>query len=932
MIESPARCLINEPLSNIRQLVYFLSYHAVVDNDKYDSGSHLRPALLSQIETEFATEKFHHPLKLLQLKTKLFDPPTGAQECEDISSLVIEIKGCLRSPRLSGIFWLLMDSSTVSNIADRTRVTSIKNSCRNLSPDDSGFSTLETCGSNLLSERNSIEPEAMPDCRSADLPVRLAMALELMNRKRFVEAYGHLSISASLSAPEIGPEIDALFYLPAMTEFVKCCNILNKEHEGVKSAQRALAYITEADHQVQVCSLRIALADALIGQKEYAGAKTILEGILDGKCPSDHLKTITSLRLSKIDRRLGFWPTPCLSPGGHLGHIFLSPRDVPVDLMNECIDELTSACSFVRQRNNNGASTSVIYLAHIKSAIPVNINISDRWRVLALHEQISSISPSSNPNFHERSVVQIPTSAPLIPVHSDYPSHSHSTVGATDSHPNKDISASVESPRPSPHPESALRVSQIEDPQQEQQLIDGQTILPQTLHILSNYNGPKLPCYLLPQHDGMSTIFFGRQRELSMIDQTFFRGLSTPTPSSLRSVAISGLGGMGKTQIAIQYISLYMHRFEAIFWLRADNANVLAHNFARISWELGLLKLEEAHEAHLDLTLCRRRVKRWLSNPVRSFDRISGQLTEVSWLLIFDNVNDISIIQPYWPIRGHGSVLITTRSPFSDMSHYSIGLGIALMPLGFLETTDYIRSFTVASGEICQDDDLQEDLAASARILDGLPLALFRMEYMSQCSDVSVRVSVRDFVTAHDQWWQPLDDKKMETLDQEYTRFLATVWQLDSLSPNANALLQLIAFFSAESIPENMLTTDHLWGYDEARAILIQSSLINYNKFRAEITVHPVVQEVMRRRMDTSSYSRVLGAAFAMLSEVWPFQHLMGRHSTSHWQTIAELLPNFLSLTGHLKKTMSIDVSTRSLRSIILIATMLNEAGWYEQC
>ena len=938
MIESPARCLINAPLSNVRQLVYFLSYHAVVDNDKYDSGSHLRPALLSQIESEFAREKFHHALRLLKLKTKLFGPPTGAQECEDIWSLVVEIKGCLRSPRLSGLFWLLMDSIAVSNIADRSRVDSITNSCRRLSTGDFGFSTLELCGSNLLSEANSTQPEAMPDCGSADLPVRLAIALELMNRKRFVEAYGHLNIIANLSAPDIRPETDALFYLPAMTEFAKCCNILNKEHEGARSAQKALGHVTEAHHLVQVCSLRITLADAFIGQKEYARAKTTLEGILDGKCPSDYLRSITSLRLNKVDRRLGVLPTTCLSPGGQLGHIFLSPKShhIPVDLMNECIDELASTCSSVRQRNNNNASTIVSDLAQIKSAIPVNINVTDNWRVLNVHEQITSMAPSPNHKHHEQSIGQTQTSAPLSPVDSGYPPHKHGTVHAIYSHPNSDIITNVENPPPNSHPGPILRLSQVDDlpwsgdPQQKQQLIHSQTILPQTHHVQPNENSPKLPYHLLPQPE-TSTEFFGRQNELRLIDQTFFPDTGTSSSSNLRSVVLSGLGGMGKTQIAIQYIHLYKHRFEAIFWLRGDNVNVLADGFTRVSRELGLEGEEDQN-----FTLNREKVKGWLSDPVRSFDKQSVQLDEVSWLLVFDNVNDMSVIQDYWPFKGHGSVLITSRSPLSDMKDYSMETKIELMPFNRLETINFIRSLTGASTAMHQQDDLQEGLEASARITDGLPVALIEMVGMVRRSDITLR----DFVIAYDQSEQQLDDRKTNALDLEYISYLAAGWDFDRLSTNACFILQVISFLPANFIPEHLLTAGShelrfnswppkdLGSYYEARDILIRSSLIGYNESRRKITVHSVVQNVTRRRMAFNKYGLMLDTAFALLSSAAPFQQSTERHTTSHWPAYAELLPSFLSLTEHLEKTMSVDVSARNYSSV-LIAPLLNEFGWY---
>ena len=934
------RRLTDAPLSNVRQLIHFLSYYAVVDNGNFHSGSHLRPALISKIEVYYAGEDFHPALKLLKLKTRLTSQAAGTRNPENIPSLVVEIKNSLRKPRLSGIFWLMIDSSTLSNPTDQSRITSVTTTFRRLFPNNSNLSTLEICGNNLLSAKNSIEPEATPDCGNADVPVRLAMALELMNRKRFEEAYIYLGIVTNLAAPEIMPGNDDLLHLLAMTEFVKCCNILNKEHEGEKSARKALAHATEAHHQVQVCSLRITLADALIGQKEYARAKTTLEGILDGECPSDHLKTIASLRLSKIDRRLGVLSTPCLSPSGHLGQIFLSPHHVPVDLMNECIDELASTCSSIRQQNDKNSSTSINHLAQIKSAIPVNLNLPGDWRVLALHEQISSIVPSPNPKHREhrdQSVIETSTTSPLNPVNDNYPTHRHSTVHAKHSPPNRDLSLNIESPRPNAPPGTTSRLYHVDEPrwsgysQQEQQLISGQTILPQTHHVQPNHNGPKLPCHLLHPHE-TRTEFFGRQYELKLIDQTFFPDPPASSSSNLRSFMISGLGGMGKTQTANQYASLNKHRFEAIFWLHADNISVLADGFARISQELGL-KLE----GNQNLALSREKVKSWLSNPVRLFDEKLKQPDEVTWLLILDSVNDVSVLQDYWPAGSHGSVLITSRRPLSDMGCYSIKSGIDLMPLNFLETIDFMRSFTGISEAVRQEHERQElrgqsngfqDLAASACILEGLPLAISRLGNIIDCSDISIR----DFVNTYGESQQQLSFRKMKTLDVRYNRFLARVWNFDTLSSEANFILHLISLLPADCIPEKALTHgifDILKSYHKAREVLVRSSLITYNESDRQIAIHRVVQDVIRRTMDPSRYGQILDTAFLLLKEAWPSQSLGRRYGTYQWHLCAELLPSVLSLTSYLKGAMSVDTPAKGYKPDDFIATLLNEVGWY---
>ena len=148
--------------------------------------------------------------------------------------------------------------------------------------------------------------------------------------------------------------------------------------------------------------------------------------------------------------------------------------------------------------------------------------------------------------------------------------------------------------------------------------------------------------------------FTGRERLLELLHQE----LAAPNQAVALSQppGLSGLGGIGKTASVIEYVYRYGPEYEAIFWIHADS-ETLVSDFAYLAT---VLDLPVQHESEQQRIVSQ--VKRWLEQ-------------HGSWLLIFDNVDDLVRVSQYWPGEARGSVLLTTRSklpaPTSSQSKWT---------------------------------------------------------------------------------------------------------------------------------------------------------------------------------------------------------------------------------------------------------------------
>lgn len=136
-----------------------------------------------------------------------------------------------------------------------------------------------------------------------------------------------------------------------------------------------------------------------------------------------------------------------------------------------------------------------------------------------------------------------------------------------------------------------------------------------------------------------NTFFTGRNEVLMRLSNALAADQALSQPQ-----AISGLGGVGKTQLALEYAYRHRQDYHAVLWAQADLSETLITSFLSIAFLLNLPEKNIQESAQIVVA-----VKRWLQ-------------THTSWLLILDNADDLKLARDFLPPIVDGHIILTTRA------------------------------------------------------------------------------------------------------------------------------------------------------------------------------------------------------------------------------------------------------------------------------
>ena len=358
------------------------------------------------------------------------------------------------------------------------------------------------------------------------------------------------------------------------------------------------------------------------------------------------------------------------------------------------------------------------------------------------------------------------------------------------------------------------------------------------------------------------------------------------------ATALHGLGGVGKTRLAVEYARHHADDYTAVLFVGADSPEALKRNLAELCSPT-ILALPE--HAETEVTVQFAAVMRWLQhNP--------------GWLLILDNVDSNAAAQAaegLLPDLSRGHVLITSR-----LSNWS-GSVVAL-PLGVLDTpaaVDFLLARTDTRRRKHADDT--EHARSLAVELGGLALALEQAgAYIAQH-----RLSLTGYLAQ----WRVERDKVLAWYDprlMQYPTSVAVTWQasFDQLGESTRLLLQRLAWLAPDPIPESLLNVPvpSAAVQDDARAALAELeaySLATRAEDELTFVVHRLVQEVTRCVANVMPLNDALGwidAAFAGDAQ-----------DVRSWPVLRPLLPHVRAIVSHADAAAIADPTAR----------LMNQAG-----
>lgn len=371
----------------------------------------------------------------------------------------------------------------------------------------------------------------------------------------------------------------------------------------------------------------------------------------------------------------------------------------------------------------------------------------------------------------------------------------------------------------------------------------------------------KRKLWLMP--NSPNPFFTGRERLLEQI----LERLSARREASLtQPQALYGLGGIGKTQTATEFVFRHVDTYSHVFWLQANDRETLVADFVTLAQ---LLELPEPEKDERYETRIIDAVKRWLSE-------------NTNWLLVLDNADDLPMVQKFLPTRRKGYILFTTRAEAAGRIAESIEVEKLTLEEGtllLLRASKRLKAKAPLEQAKAEDRAVAEEIA---REMDGLPLALVQAAAFIDETGCSLAEYVNLYATHRQELLA-----RGSNLMLDYNETVATTWslsfqQIEQQSPAAAVVLRVCAFLVADAIPKELLARGiaelsaipGAEGLDalelqEALALLRRYSLLQRNSDSTMLNMHRLVQAVLKESLDEHSRRqwaertvRVVSAAF----------------------------------------------------------------------
>ncbi|MFD4600903.1 FxSxx-COOH system tetratricopeptide repeat protein [Streptomyces sp. NPDC058464] len=379
--------------------------------------------------------------------------------------------------------------------------------------------------------------------------------------------------------------------------------------------------------------------------------------------------------------------------------------------------------------------------------------------------------------------------------------------------------------------------------------------------------------------------FTGREDLLEQVHEQLLTG----DTSAVLPHTLHGMGGVGKSQIAIEYVYRHTAEYDVIWWIPSEQPTMILTALTELAHRLGLNVGAEANRA---VPAVREALRR--GDP---YDR---------WLLVFDNAENVEAVRPYFPTGGTGKILITSRNQEWDRVARTLSVDV------------FTREESKALLRRRARDLSDADADLLAQELGDLPLAIEQAAAWQAVTGMAV-----------DEYLGLIREKIAELMlelvpSPDYPMSVAAAWdvslrQLEQRNPAALQLLQVCSFFAPEPISRSLFNNSRSTIAPELDEALRHP--IRLGRAIREINVYALAR--IEHRHDTIQLHRLVQAV--LVNRMSPQQqadmrhgaHLLLADANPNSPSSRELWPRYQQLLPHIAVSRAVECDSPWVRGLI---------------
>lgn len=349
--------------------------------------------------------------------------------------------------------------------------------------------------------------------------------------------------------------------------------------------------------------------------------------------------------------------------------------------------------------------------------------------------------------------------------------------------------------------------------------------------------------------------FTGRVDELQRLHELIQRPSSKMTVVS-QATTVSGMGGIGKTGLVIEYVKTYSKHYQGnILWINADSAKEVQKCYRSLAQRLKIDLLDRSGEPR-DI----KQIK----------EDIYANFVSVNCIFVFDNCTDPAFV-------GKECIPSTFPASFCTLPKFLLTSrnqewdpDVGVLPLDEMKPEE--AEELIMKRLYLQESN--EDVSLLAQLLQHFPLAIQQATaYIYGQQRIHDDYTIASYMDDFKNKSEKLLNIPILGIDNKYKETTFTTWQIsfEEIRKNATAanILHMMAYIAPDNVKRQIFRClfPHEDDVEDAVKLICKYSLLKWEQKQYVLSIHRLVQEVIRLQLESSQDSEaVLGMCLKLLT------------------------------------------------------------------